>query len=754
MTSDLTKEQREAQWWADWWAEDYTWEGLTRKPLQGWVVADGHLREKDTGRLYGQSPLEFPAAVDGRLANLQHYWRADAASGRLRTDAEMGDELIVSDGQHCFHAVHLPVVYEDGAPTAKIGWKADALDELIASRRAAAFETNLEGDFFLPVFKGPDGRMRLDGAVLEGGLAHLDAPSPTFNISCYRTAFLGKASFESAMFASYADFTSCMFLADARFNGAVFSKKASFEHAAFYGETTFAVTKFSGEAIFVGTNFSGPAMFISPVFESAALFNHARFSDESRFEMAKFSQVANFERVVFAGVSNFESAEFLGSVRFVVTKFQESAKFDKATFSSDANFFGAVFAQDVSFGQSAFKQGVSFDLVNFSGAAEFEKVDFCSHASFFNTVFLKSGRFVEATFSGTARFLDAKWKGSAYFNQANFEGAAEFQRCAFSEYLRFNNARFHDVMDFADAEIQKLASFENISWPPNARSWHSAFDQTLFRGTLNLFGAGFKAFAAFDGAALERGLQFDDTDERTAQIVFNKECRAAIIAALDDAQEFERTENEKRQKSAKKENSSPDRLKNSEVRAVFARQRESRLRELERGCRVLKQAMEKSSNKSREQLFYRFELQARRAQKNLPLGEKTFSYLYAASSDYGASMWRPFAALAVMIAAFAGLFYIWGFGFDAAALRADGWNGLFQALDLSWSNVFKPLSALSTENDFRDKNALAFRLLYNDAGGVDGQGFAVRAVSTLQSLLAIVLAFLFALAVRRRFQIS
>lgn len=307
-------------------------------------------------------------------------------------------------------------------------------------------------------------------------------------------------------------------------------------------------------------------------------------------------------------------------------------------------------------------------------------------------------------------------------------------------------------MDFTAAVFDKLSSFERVSWPADARHWHAAFDGAVFHGTLNLYGAGFRSFAAFDGATLERGLQFDETDERSAQKTFRAERKRAIGAAKADGDAFREQETGARLAEANKAEPKP--VSRAEIAAHVKAQRENRLRELERGLRVLKLAMERSSNKSQEQLFYRFELQARRAQKNLPPGEKTFSYLYALASDYGASMIRPFIALAVLIAAFAGVFYGWGYGFNAAALKADGWNGVFQALDLSWSNVFKPLSALSTENDFRDKNALAFRLLYNDAGGVDGQGFAVRAVSTLQSLLALVLAFLFALAVRRRFQIS
>jgi hypothetical protein len=108
----------------------------------------------------------------------------------------------------------------------------------------------------------------------------------------------------------------------------------------------------------------------------------------------------------------------------------------------------------------------------------------------------------------------------------------------------------------------------------------------------------------------------------------------------------------------------------------------------------------------------------------------------------------------VLIIVFGALFFGWAYarGFvppdtfsDPAALN----SAVSQAFDLSWANVFKPLSAL-TEEATKD-NTLADKVLSDTTPWLS---FIVRALATLQSLLAIVLAFLFALAVRRRFQIS
>ena len=157
------------------------------------------------------------------------------------------------------------------------------------------------------------------------------------------------------------------------------------------------------------------------------------------------------------------------------------------------------------------------------------------------------------------------------------------------------------------------------------------------------------------------------------------------------------------------------------------------------------------SNPSREQMFYRFELLARRKRRGLRRGEKFFSFLYGLASNYGASMALPVLWLAVLIGLFGAGFFFWAYALGlvgAGERRIDVITAAWQAFDLSWANVFKPLFALSA--DAQAQGTLGDRLL----GATPWVAFAVRAAATIQSLLAIVLAFLFALAVRRRFQIN
>lgn len=492
-----------------------------------------------------------------------------------------------------------------------------------------------------------------------------------------------------------------------------------------------------GEAHYHGKRFGPGAYFGSAAFSEEAFVLSSGFGDNADFGGAIFLGEAVFRSVSFAGEANFSDATFFGHAGFGASKFSEGAFFSGTAFLADTEFHSAVFSADAIFSSTMFAK-----------YADFTHVAFSARAGFSNATFSHDVRFLGAVFSGDVAFTSAAFSGKSVFDSATFSAAADFTLASFAGLAYFNAAKFKGDMNFGTATFAKLASFEQIVWPTDARHWHQAFDQTRFGDTLAMTNSGLYAFAAFDGAMLKEGLQFDDAPEGEAKKSFRTQLAAALAAPKQDGEAFERETNEIL-KIVDRGNST--RVSRSEIRAHVAQQREERLKQLERGCRVLKQAMEKASNKSREQVFYRFELQARRAQRGLPPGEALFSDLYGATSDYGASMARPFVTLGLLIAFFTAVFFaaalglgLIGSGQDQVPHAAAWWH----AFDLSWANVFKPLSALTA--DGTPTGSLGEKLLSHSPL----VGSALRIAATLQSLLAIVLAFLFALAVRRRFQIS
>lgn len=502
----------------------------------------------------------------------------------------------------------------------------------------------------------------------------------------------------------------------AQLQGAVlFKAPTQAEGAASPLSARFDRAVFTEGASWVRTSFSIGVTFASATFCKGAAFSSAIFAKDVSFASVVFRDSATFYDVIINGDANFGSANFSGSARF-----------DNAVIEGKADFSFAAFDGEAAFASAAFRNNARFAFAAFAGRAAFA-------AAHFHGI----GDWGSAHFRAEADFRDATFEKPAYFNSANFSGVLHMAGAIFRTPVSFREAKFGGRTDFGAAVFEAAASFEHIAWPTQAGDWHGAFQQARFRAAPSFAGSRFKALAAFAGAALENGLAIDDEGEAAASRTFVQERRAAIAAATRDAQDWAAEEIDK----------NGGRMNRSLVAKKRFAARETRLKQLESGCRVLKQAMAQASNKPLENLLYRFELLARRAQRDTPLWEKTLSHLYGLASNYGASMARPFLALGVLLVLFGAIYFALGAlrGFGGEDFTRDAW----QAWDFSFANVFRPLASLS--RDVFEQGTLAHNLLTQDAPGWSS---GVRALATLQSLLAIVLAFLFALSVRRRFQIN
>jgi uncharacterized protein YjbI with pentapeptide repeats len=712
MAEEKSKEQREAEWWSAWRREDFSWHGLASK-LIGQTVDMMMQRHSEDG----------PVGLHGEKS-LQDYWRHDPESGNIRDDQALfaAGELIKAPNGEAWHIVHTPLYWQGGGP-AKADWDAAARNKLancIAARITAGVETKVDR-YGERAPEGPDGRAQLAGAVLldpptnpkgKSSEIHLDAPA--------------------AWFPAW-DASDQSFGPGARFDRAFFSEGAYFARAKFSGVARFEMATFSESY--------GSPWFAAAVFSGYVTFYHAIFCGTAEFGYATFLKGARIEKAIFFGNAGFGNVTFSGDVSLGAT-FHGNAVFGGTTFSDGADFLGPKFSEAASFKDVTFSGDVSFYEPIFSGEASFEGANFsgCLH-------------FKMPTFSGEANFEGGLCEKMTTFDCARFEKTARFGTREFAGLAYFDGSHFAGPMQFGAAVFEKPVSFRRITWPNASRDWHAAFDQTLFGGTAVFKDSGFRALAAFDGATFERGIQIDDVSETIASGTFEAERRGAIGAASVDASEWMSAE-EKRRREADKDAARP--ITSGEISMREAESRDLRLKQLERGCRVLKQAMEKASNKTREQLLHRFELIARRSQRDTPLWESVFSHVYELTSNYGGSIARPLGVLLLMlIPGFAALYWGWGAAlarlYPAEAIGLHPIEDAWAALRFAWTNAFHPFSALASNIAVPGESSWLAALL-SDFG--PGWGFAVRAVATLQSVASLVLIFLSGLAVRRRFQIS
>lgn len=698
----------EAEWWEGWWEADWSWEGLLLKPVGA-----------NTGTVHGGRHGE---------RNLQEYWRRDPVTGKRRDDEAMqaAGELVQGDGRF-WHLAHVPLQWRDGSP-AKAALDASQraeLARLIEARITVAAETTT--DLWCKA-EEPDGRAQLAGAVLLITPGHSVGASVALHLVCDRARLPGWVDIGGAFGSGF------------RCEGACFSELTQFDRATFLGHASFDGATFSKRAEFRGATFSGGARFERATFLADAAFDRATFSDGARFESAGFSGSAGFEGAKFSGHANFDGATFSGEARFSDAPFSEYASFNRASFS------GLAF-----FGRASFAKEAHFQMATFLGYAGFHNTTFSDEARFNSATFSEDASFYRAAFSGDASFDLGEFKAGAYFDRARFieqaakpadQPAVSFAGRRFKDITSFDNTEFHHRADFKAAIFERNARFTNLTLPKTPALWQGMFDQAQFKDVVNFRGTGFQAFAAFDGANFAAGLQLDEVDDSTAKATFQAELAQAI--ALEASQPR------------------PARMPSARIAAWAAGQhplpaalsariatwlspkkaqdvrRDLALKHLERGCRVLKQAMEKFSDKAREQLFYAFELTARRHQCDTPAWERFFSRAYAFTGDYGRSISRPLLLFAATIPAFAVLYWL-----SLGAL--DGWSGYRESLTFAAGRVlpFGPWQVVGS--DFQ-KTLLGLGNTWFSVG--------LRLIATLQSLLGVTFAFLAGLALRRRFQIS
>lgn len=439
----------EARWWGDWFEADFSWDGLSKHTIP-------------TGGLNGEK-------------NLQEYWRRDPATGISRDDAAMRDagELIDFDGR-TWHLAHLPLRDRTGSTASS---KADPdhpdfakLNALVATRIAAGVETLGTLDIFTFTASGPDGRARLDGAVLGRSPIHPEGAASPIHLSC-RHIWLSQADLQGSKFGPGADFSLATFTGDADFNRATFAGDAGFHGTAFTGRAGFGDATFTGRARFGDATFKGDADFEMATFTGVAAFSRATFTGYADFRLAAFKGYSDFHMAAFTGDADFEMAAFEGSPDFQMATFTGDADFKMAAFTNDAFFVGTIFK-----GRASFRAAVFLEPITFAPDIGNPQRQFM-------------GAFLGTAFTGLADFSRAGGEGRGGLLAAAFGGAQFEKGLLLSDGLdRAADQLFPDLLQGtrdaarADLDREKKVRKENgktFRWPERIRFHAEARDRRL-----------------------------------------------------------------------------------------------------------------------------------------------------------------------------------------------------------------------------------------------------------------------------------
>jgi uncharacterized protein YjbI with pentapeptide repeats len=445
----------------------------------------------------------------------------------------------------------------------------------------------------------------------------------------------------------------------------------------------------------------------------------------------------NCVKVLFTGEANFRNATFSGMANFGFATFSSEARFVGATFKQRVAFRGAFFRY-AAFSSTDFGNVASFDSATFGSRADFQSAKFAGRAYFSktrflpdvveinyrNVIFAAGASFHEVAFSVLAEFDRASFGGDAGFAKTIFQEDASYKSATFSGKATFEQAAFQGGVSFEKATFERESSFEGVDWPDH--SIDNAFKSTRFKDRADFSSHRLEPVSAFNETRFDIEPIFSDPKQRSIADVFTASMWQTIKSIRDD------------RKGKREAGPSPD----------------DRLGALEGGFRTLKNIAERKGDFLLYQAYYRFEVRTRVKRPRIAFWEKVAATLYGLSSDYGNSIARPLFSLIFTLVSFAAIYLALAIEVnlvdwqDRAALQ----SGFFESIDFSLKNVFRPLSALSTDAPREgDASSLAEKLLNNYGKAF---GLIVTAISIVQSVTAIVLAFLIGLAVRRSLDIS
>jgi len=405
-------------------------------------------------------------------------------------------------------------------------------------------------------------------------------------------------------------------------------------------------------------------------------------------------------------------------------------RFEISRISENSLVMGCLFHDQVSIIQAKFDGNATFESNRFLGRICCLTCEVAGDATFHESIFFGRNVFDELVVKGKLGFTRGDFRGPASFDNSTFHRAVEFYRSEFQDEVTFAGTTFESRSSFDIVSFRSRFSFENadfkdavfftsINWPElkpchgGTSQYERAFYNTRFKGSAVFHGSGFGHHAAFDGAVFDGSVLIDSVGEREAKAQFDIELSAAKTST--DVPE-------------------------------------DRLERLRGGAYALRHAMEKASDKKREFLLYRFELMVRQCQTKTPSWERKLSHLYQISSDYGTSIGRPLLLMLALTVFFTFIYSLIG-GFSTGAfslhrpldLVAGDWTPVFRGISFSVGRTFPFGPWTIQSSDFQQ--ALI-------GSGATLSSVLVRVLGTSQSIVAAVLVFLSALAVRRRFQIG
>ncbi|MDR3424044.1 MAG: pentapeptide repeat-containing protein [Alphaproteobacteria bacterium] len=488
------------------------------------------------------------------------------------------------------------------------------------------------------------------------------------------------------------------------------------------------------------------------------------FGDNSTFENSLIGHNVDFTGAVFEGTVSFAAALFGEWAEFSDTNFEKVANFEKATFTGIANFDGATFGVSGIFRSATFRSIAGFNCTLFNEYAVFENTAFYGLVAFQWAAILGA-----ADFSWTPKEEESD---DTYLSRQNYSGSMPelmFRETHIWGNADFSNRTFVSRSDFSGTRFLACPSFHGASLHENTTFTHNTHFSTppchetsqtiiVYKKRLGIAESEV-ASTAEDMNRSRIALSECNEDVAGDYVVLQAEHDQAMQDAEAALKKVRRLKLQIRQINfaSQRRNSLIEEYTKSR-RSPLNSDREQwseRCQDYEQAYRRLKILMKQQEARNEELQFYTLEIKSRMLRRDVPRSEKSAAWLYGFTSNYGQSVQRPllFALFGWPLIIFALLFFLTTCFQPGVA----GGDAASHSLFFVVRNIIPGLSLREALQGCSFESC--YQLRYQEwIDGFIAAGSGIRflfyLIAVLYSAVSLALWFLFALALKRRFQIG
>lgn len=279
---------------------------------------------------------------------------------------------------------------------------------------------------------------------------------------------IGNASFHGAKFEGDATFSNVAIDGDARFVNTTINGTARFDGAKIKGDAWFVKASVNGVVRFDRAQVVGDVRFDFATIRGDARFDAARVGGKLLFRSAEIEENARLTRAEVRGGAYFDEAKIGWFALFENVKIEGGVSFRKASVKGDVSFLESKIEGGARFVKAEIGGGIWSLATTVNGGL------WAANANIENDI-----RFLYTTIEGGIWFVGASLNGGVIFDKSSLDGDARFDKAEIDGEVRFDFAEMNGTLRLNHAVFTRAPLLEILLRKATADLSGATFESSI-----------------------------------------------------------------------------------------------------------------------------------------------------------------------------------------------------------------------------------------------------------------------------------